>query len=162
MWYNVDIYKLSAHLIPPFLRKKRLFSFFQVFLYPFYRIVQGFKNFRNTSLYKLNTNGQVMYIEKYLNDYYHLEYKDIYITDSDRYDSNIPDLYSDDTITMAVYSDNSDHQLYLSAGAESVKKEDYIVNVPSYLSDKIEELKLLIDFTRPAGRKYIIKTYDYE
>ena len=83
MWYNVDVYKMAAYLLPPFLRKKKLFSFFCVFLYPYFVLVQKFKSFRKSSIYKLNANGQVIYIEKYLNDYFSLEYRDIYITDSE-------------------------------------------------------------------------------
>lgn len=162
MWYNVDIYKVAAYLLPPFLRKKKLFSFFSVLLSPFFVLVQTFKRFREYSIYKLNANGQVIYIEKYLNDYFSLEYKDIYITDSENNISNISDIYPNESITMAVYSVESGNMLYLLSGSESFKKEDYIVNVPSYLQDRINEITTLVEYNNPAGRKYTIKIYDYE
>lgn len=162
MWYNVDIYKVAAYLLPPFLRKKKLFSFFCVLLSPFFVLVQTFKRFREYSIYKLNANGQVIYIEKYLNDYFSLEYKDIYITDSENNISNISDIYPNESITMAVYSVESGNMLYLLSGSESLKKEDYIVNVPSYLQDRINEITTLVEYNKPAGRKYTIKIYDYE
>ena len=63
---------------------------------------------------------------------------------------------------MAVYSVESGNMLYLLSGSESLKKEDYIVNVPSYLQDRINEITTLVEYNKPAGRKYTIKIYDYE
>ena len=162
MWYNVDVYKLAAYLLPPFLRKKKLFSFFSVFVYPFFGLVQSFKNFRKSSLYRLNANGQVIYMEKYLNDHFNLEYKDIYITDSDESIPNSSVLYPDESTTMDVYASGSLEVLYLISGVESLKKQDFIVNVPSYLQDRINEITTLVEYNKPAGRKYTIKIYDYE
>ena len=162
MWYNVDVYKLAAYLLPPFLRKKKLFSFFSVLLYPFFLLVQNLKNFRKSCIYKLNANGQVIYIEKYLNDYFNLEYKDIYITDSENNIPNVSVLYPGEAITMAVYPLESGDMLFLLSGTESLKEEDYIVNVPSYLQERINEITTLVEYNKPAGRKYTIKIYDYE
>lgn len=162
MWYNVDIYKLAAYLLPPFLRKKKLFSFFCVLLYPFFTLVQTFKSFRKSSIYRLNANGQVIYMEKYLNDHFNLEYKDIYITDSEESIPNVSVLYPEESSTMDVYASGSLEVLYLISGMESLKKEDFIVNVPSYLQDRINEIITLVEYNKPAGRKYTIKIYDYE
>ena len=162
MWYNVDIYKLGAYLIPPFLRKKRMYAFICAFLAPFYNLCKIFKDYRKASLQKLNVNGQVIYIEKRLCDEFELEYRDIYITDSDSLKSNIADMYSDASVTMAVYSKNSSDKLYLESGDVSAKAEDYIVNVPSFLSDKIEVIKTIVEYNKPAGRTYKINLYEYE
>lgn len=162
MWYNVDIYKLGVYLLPPFLRKKRLYAFLCVFLYPFYWLCKEFKDYRKTSLQKLNVNGQVAYIEKKLNDEFELENREIYITDSGALKPNLSDLYSDASVTMTVYPDNSEDVLYLESGNESVKSEDYIVNVPSFLEDQIERIRTLVEYNKPAGRTYKINLYDYE
>lgn len=162
MWYNVDIYKLGAYLIPPFLRKKRMYAFICAFLAPFYWICKMFKDYRKASLQKLNVNGQVIYIEKRLCDEFELEYRDIYITDSDSLKTNIADLYPDASITMAVYSKNSEDRLYIESGETSAKSEDFIVNVPSFLSDKIEVIKTIVEYNKPAGRTYKINLYEYE
>ena len=162
MWYNVDIYKLGAYLIPPFLRKKRMYAFFCAFLAPFHGICKMFKDYRKASLQKLNVNGQVIYIEKRLCDEFELEYRDIYITDSVSLKSNIADMYSDASVTMAVYPKNSADKLYLESGEVSAKTEDYIVNVPSFLSDKIEVIQNIVEYNKPAGRTYKINLYEYE
>ena len=162
MWYNVDIYKLGAYLLPPFLRKKRMYAFLCVLLFPFYCLSKIFKDYRKASLQKLNVNGQVAYIEKMLNNEFELEHQEIYITDSESLRLNLSDLYSDASVTMTVYPDNSEDVLYLESGNESVKSEDYIVNVPSFLEDQIERIRTLLEYNKPAGRTYKINLYDYE
>lgn len=162
MWYNVDIYKLGAYLLPPFLRKKRMYAFLCVLLFPFYCLCKIFKDYRKASLQKLNVNGQVAYIEKMLNNEFELEHQEIYITDSESLRLNLSDLYSDASVTMTVYPDNSEDVLYLESGNESVKSEDYIVNVPSFLEDQIERIRTLVEYNKPAGRTYKINLYDYE
>ena len=162
MWYNVDILKLGAFLIPPFLRKKKLIAFFGVFLEPFIGLAKKFKAFRKASNQKLNVNGQVIYIEKRLCDEFELEYPYIYITDSDETRANIADMYADQTLSMAMYPLDSDAKLYLESGNESDREQDYIVHVPSFLSDKLSEIRTIVEYHRPAGRKFEIKVYDYE
>lgn len=162
MWYNVDIYKLGAYLLPPFLRKKRMYAFLCVFLYPFYWLCNMFKDYRKTSLQKLNVNGQVAYIEKMLNDEFELENREIYITDSDALKPNVADMYRDPSVTMTIYPESSEEKLYLESGDESIKSEDYIVNVPSFLADKLEVIKTIVEYNKPAGRTYKINLYDYE
>ena len=162
MWYNVDIYKLGAYLIPPFLRKKRMYAFLCVFLYPFYWLCKMFKDYRKSSLQKLNVNGQVAYIEKRLCDEFELEYRDIYITDSDALKPNVADMYRNPSVTMVIYPESSEEKLYLESGDESIKSEDYIVNVPSFLADHLETIKTIVEYNKPAGRTYKINLYDYE
>ena len=162
MWYNVDIYKLGAYLLPPFLRKKRMYAFLCVFLYPFYWLCKMFKDYRKTSLQKLNVNGQVAYIEKMLNDEFELENRELYMTDSDALKPNVADMYRDPSVTMTIYPESSEEKLYLESGDESIKSEDYIVNVPSFLADKLEVIKTIVEYNKPAGRTYKINLYDYE
>lgn len=162
MWYNVDIYKLGAYLVPPFLRKKKMYAFICVFLAPFYWICKMFKDYQKASLQKLNVNGQVIYIEKRLCDEFELEDREIFITDSDSLKPNISVMYSDESITMAVYPQNSADALYLESGEESFKTEDYIVNVPSFLSEKTDVIKTIVEYLKPAGRTCKINLYEYE
>ena len=162
MWYNVDIYKLGAYLLPPFLRKKRMYAFLCVFLYPFYWLCKMFKDYRKTSLRKLNVNGQVAYIEKMLNNEFEFENREIYITDSDALKPNVADMYRDPSVTMTIYPESSEEKLYLESGDESIKSEDYIVNVPSFLADKLEVIKTIVEYNKPAGRTYKINLIDYE
>ena len=63
---------------------------------------------------------------------------------------------------MVIYPLSSEEKLYLESGDESIKSEDYIVNVPSFLADKLEVIKTIVEYNKPAGRTYKINLYDYE
>lgn len=162
MWYNLDIYKLAQHLLPPMLRKKRLFALLCVLLLPFYLILQAFQAFRKQSESNMNINGQVIYIEKILNDTFFLENKEIYLSD-------IPDrqlyMYARQEGTQAVFSQRSEEdsqRLYVQLRGEGNMDGNYIVNVPSFLTGQMDEIRRIVEKYKPSGRKYIINIYDYE
>lgn len=160
MWYNLDIYKFAQHLIPPSLRLSRLTAFINILLYPFYLVLQAFKIFRNNSLKKLNINGQVIYIEKALNDAFELKNGEIYLSDTDEVIGGV--LYKDASQTMAVYASGEANVTYVMADNEGKHDGDYIVNVPSFLKTELESIKTIVEYNKPAGRSYVIKIYEYE
>lgn len=162
MWYNLDVYKLAAHLLPPGLRKKKMFAFISILLYPFYLLAQSFRSYYKAATSRLKTNGQVMYIERVLNETYSLEYNEIYITDSESQQVNQAILYKDGNLTMTLYTEADDDILYLASGYQSYKEEDYIVNVPSFLESELDNIRNIVEYNRPAGRKYKINIYEYE
>lgn len=162
MWYNLDIYKLAQHLLPPMLRKKRLFALLCVLLLPFYLILQAFQAFRKQSESNMNINGQVIYIEKILNDTFFLENKEIYLSDiSDRQLY----VYTRNEMSQVIFHQRSEvdtQRLYIQQRGEGNLNGNYIVNVPSFLSDKSDEIQRIVEKYKPSGRKYILNIYDYE
>lgn len=162
MWYNLDIYKFAQYLLPPVLRKKRLFSFLCVLLLPAYLILQAFQVFRKQSNSNMNINGQVIYIEKILNDTFFLKNKEIYLSD-------IPDrqlyMYTRNEGTQVLFHQRNEEdmqRLYIQQRGEGNMNGNYIVNVPSFLSDKVDEIQRIVEKYKPSGRKYILNIYDYE
>lgn len=162
MWYNLDIYKLAQHLLPPLLRKKRLFAFLCVLLSPLYMLVQAFQAFRKQSESNMNINGQVIYIEKILNDTFFLTNKEIYLSD-------IPDrqlyLYTRNEGNQTLFflrDERNAERLYIKQRNEGTMGSNYIVNVPSFLKDQVEEIQRIVEKYKPSGRKYIINIYEYE
>lgn len=164
MWYDLDIYKFAQHLLPPMLRKKRTFAFLCVLLLPFHLLVQTFQAFRKQSESNMNINGQVIYIEKILNDTFFLTNKEIYLSD-------IPDrqlyLYIRDEAAQALFYQRSEsdvRQLYVQQRGEGNMDGNYIVNVPSFLADKekVDGIRRIVEKYKPSGRKYIINIYEYE
>lgn len=163
MWYKIDIYKLAQQLLPPVLRRKKLFAFLSVMLLPFAVLLSLFLRFRQQSLDKLNTNGQVIYIEKALNDRFFLKNREIYITD---------------VVTNTFLYKRSEMQapFYLHMRGENATKEfmnmryedntgndgNFMVNVPSFLSEYEDEIRNLIEYYKPAGRSYVLNIYEYE
>lgn len=164
MWYNLDIYKFAQHLLPPMLRKKRMFTFLCVLLLPFYMLVQTFQAFRKQSESNMNINGQVIYIEKILNDTFFLTEKEIYLSD-------IPDrqlyLYLRNEAVQTIFYQRNEtdvQQLYVQQRGEGNMDGNYIVNVPAFLADKdkLDEIQRIVEKYKPSGRKYIINIYEYE
>lgn len=162
MWYNLDMYKFAQHLLPPMLRKKRMFALLCVLLLPVSLLLQAFQSFRKQSDSNMNINGQVIYIEKVLNDTFFLENKEIYLSD-------IPDrqlyMYTryEETQTL-FYQRNEDaaQRFYIQQRGEGNMDGNYIVNVPSFLANKVDEIERIVEKYKPSGRKYIINIYDYE
>ena len=162
MLYKLDIYKWGLFLLPPVLRKKRLFALLAVLLRPFHDLLQAFKEFRKNSLERLDINGQVAYIEKALNGRFLLEYREIYLTDTVDTISQGSLLYPQEEETMAVYGNGDSIVTYLKSTGEGKQEADFIVNVPSFLSQHVDEIKTIVEYNKPAGRSYEIKIYDYE
>lgn len=160
MWYNVDIYKFGLQLLPPLLRKKSLFAFLCALLCPLRVLAELFKTFRSSSLSRLNVNGQVIYIEKALNDAFELKNGEIYLSDTDETVGGV--LYGDASQTMAVHAGSEADVAYVMTDNEGKHDGDYIVNVPSFLETELESIKTIVEYNKPAGRRYVIKVYEYE
>lgn len=159
MWYKIDIFKFAFLLLPPPLRKKKMFAFLKVLTLPISYLHDELMKYRDLCDSRLSVNGQVIYIEKALNDYFLLQNKDIYITD-------ITGLYRsvylrNESPSCYFYYKGSQKHTYLQNGTENVQLK-FIVNVPSYLKDRIEEIKNIVEYNKPAGRVYTINIYDYE
>lgn len=162
MWYKIDLLKFGLLLLPPFLRKKRLFAFLSVLLFPFQELMSRLDGYRKECDDKLNVNGQVIYIDKALNDYFLLPYKDIYITEKSL-DDIAPVVYLFNEAEPAVYffDDDSRNVTYLTDGDVNASME-FVVNVPSYLEGQLDEIRNLVEFNKPAGRIYKLTVYPYE
>ena len=77
MWYNFDIIKYAQYVLRPSLRKRKIFAIISIFLLPLIFIYTLFKSYRKQAINKLNINGQVIYIEKVLNDRFFLKNREI-------------------------------------------------------------------------------------
>lgn len=112
----------------------------------------------------MNINGQVIYIEKILNDTFFLTEKEIYISD-------IPDrqlyLYLRNEAVQTIFYQRNEtdaQRLYVQQRGEGNMDGNYIVNVPAFLADKdkLDEIQRIVEKYKPSGRKYIINIYEYE
>lgn len=159
MWYRIDIFKFSAMLLPPVLRKSRIFALLKVLVCWFAQLQREFLVYREDARQRMALNGQVIYIEKALNDYFLLQNPDIYISDISSFQRTF--YVPQDENTAHIYDRDSLKVTYLSNGSENAQLK-FIVNVPSYLADRIQDIRNIIDYNKPAGRTYTINIYDYE
>ena len=162
MWYNLDIIKYAQYLLPPLLRQKNIFAFITVFLIPLIYVYNHFKAFRVQAIDKMNINGQVIYIEKILNDKYFLKKREIYITDIV---GKVVYLHHrrEEQVPPYLHNRNERSELsYIQQRGEGNYEGNFMVNVPSFLSAHESEIKTLVDYYKPAGRSYVLKIYEYE
>lgn len=162
MWYDFDIIKYAQYVLRPSLRKRKIFAIISVFLLPLIFIYTLFKSYRKQAIDKLNINGQVIYIEKVLNDRFFLKNREIYITDIAGKESY---LYhrSEEQIPSYLHKRSEGAEIkYIQQRGEGNYSGNYMVNIPSFLSMYENEIKNLIDYYKPAGRSYVLKIYEYE
>lgn len=162
MWYNLDMYKFAQHLLPPMLRKKRMFALLCVLLLPVSLLLQAFQSFRKQSNSNMNINGQVIYIEKVLNDTFFLKNKEIYLSDIPDRQLYMYTRYEEAQTLFYQRNEDAAQRFYIQQRGEGNMDGNYIVNVPSFLANKVDEIERIVEKYKPSGRKYIINIYDYE
>lgn len=162
MWYKIDMNKLAVLILPPILRRKVIYALLKVIVTPFSYLITLLNAYRQDAATQQSVNGQVIYIEKALNDYFLLPEKEIYVTEIN-IDNIAPDvfLYDGDEGDFDTFFFDGDtaNETYLPDGDVNASLA-YYVNVPSYLKIYEVEIKNLVEFYKPAGRKYIIVYYD--
>ena len=82
MWFNIVISKLIIQQEPGVLRKNKFLSYLNVMLEPVNSIYYWLKDYRDLIAYETSITGQVIYLEKLLNDRFSPQAAaPIYITD---------------------------------------------------------------------------------
>ena len=161
MWYDFDIIKYAQYVLRPSLRKRKIFAIISIFLLPLIFIYTLFKSYRKQAIDKLNINGQVIYIEKVLNDRFFLKNREIYITDIAGKESYL--YRREEQIPSYLHKRSEGAEIkYIQQRGEGNYSGNYMVNIPSFLSAYEGEIKNLIDYYKPAGRTYVLKIYEYE
>lgn len=162
MWYDFDILKYAQYVLRPLLRKKRIFAVVSVFLLPLIFIYTLFKSYRKQATDRLNINGQVIYIEKVLNERFFLIHREIFITDII---GNELYLYnrSEEQIPSYLHKRSERAEVkYIQQRGEGNYSGNFVVNIPSFLSMYELEIINLVDYYKPAGRSFVLKIYEYE
>lgn len=156
---NVDFRKLSILLTPIFWRKSIFVGFIYCLVEPQRRLNEDFKKFREKSIYKIVHNGQVILLEKALNDTFDKELRRIYITDSSQSDP------------VYLYSTAEQKPVYLGTqylydfSSFNQSEFEFIVNFPLELKpvnpfDLLNfenRIKALVNYYKLASKRYVIK-----
>lgn len=162
MWYNIDINKFALQLLPITFRRKKLWAIAVIMLLPLNYVYGLFKAFREQALAKLSINGQVIYIEKVLNDSFSLTNTEIYITDIEE-KHTLLNRRSEGPALVYLHkrAENFDNVYMRKQNEGNSSKGNYIVNVPDFLADHESEIRQLINYYNPAGRTYVLNIYKY-
>ncbi len=155
--FDVDFNDIAVKLTPVFLRKKRFFYFLKACLKPLKSINLDFLKLRSNIHYRLLFNGQVIYLNHYLNDVYDPIKRRIYIDDVSNIDYNY--VYNNPEQLQDLYLSNTaeDTPLYLLNYLEYIKKVHFIINIPTDVSYNELLLRSQVDIYRQAGKNYVLK-----
>lgn len=156
--FNINHYLFIQQILPPILRKLLMVEFIHAGTKPLREVWFAFLQFRTSTTYKLQFNGQVMYLEQILNETFDPINQDIYITD----DANIEYTYiglQSETPTEQVYiglqGETPTNQAYIGTLAEYQSANNFIVNVPATVTN-LFAVRSIIDQYKLAGKKYLI------
>lgn len=165
MWYRIDFVKFVFQLLPPVFRRKVLFAWLSVIVLPFRDIYNRFTVYRETVTKRLDMSGNVQYLERVLNGEFYLSNGEIYITDIAE-SLLCTYLKKENQLPLYVHgkSEAQAEKMYVRKNGEGKYSGDFAVNVPSFLDtpEHLSRISLLLNYYKPAGRKYIIKVYQYE
>lgn len=175
MWYRIDFDRLVAQLLPPVLRSKLLRAMLRAMVVPLRYIYGRFDTLKNTVDSRLETTGNVLYIEKALNDAFYLKERQIFL--STPAEEKTPSFYFSSELQRPIfmYLLTEGKGFILTNKGESRVKVNFVVWVPTFLCTSVEireedkygwrylaVIKNIIHIYKPAGRTFSIELYDYE
>jgi hypothetical protein len=163
--YSWDLTRFVTYMLPSFLRKTKQISWLKALLAPMDRLNSELVTFATDTRYALNFTGQVISLERLLNDTFDNSLRRIYISDGNRQEKFVALTGSNNPPTpeqvifrseassftgenFAVYSQSDSNQVY-----------DFQVNVPTGLSYNAGQLNALMNKYKKAGKKYNIATF---
>ena len=158
--YTWDFTKLVTYLLPSFLRKDRQISWLKAICAPTNTLHSAFETFVTESLYAQNFTGQVISLERLLNDQFDNTLRRIYITDGNREEVFIFNTgagFAQNNETF-FYNGSATGEKYTFSG-DSALLHDVVVNVPTGLVYDSIKLNALVRKYKLAGKKYIIQTF---
>lgn len=175
MWYKIDFTKLVMQLLPPILRSRFLLALLGILVVPLRYLYAKFCNLRGTVDDRLAITGNVLYLEKALNDAFYLKDRQIFL--STPVEEKTPSFYFSSELqhpnSMFLLTEGTG--FLLMKKGESRVKVNFIVNVPTFLCTSVESkasdqyqwhylaiIKNIINIYKPAGRTFSIELYDYE
>lgn len=158
-WHSFDISRLIQLLLPVRLRGIAILHFLQALLVPL-------KNLVKNTLYTMQHDSRVIYLEKVLNEAAipgydatnHEATKSIYIGPGEIpsevyvFQEDEPDLPP--YIGVLQYAPDGDAVWLHTQTEQDAEYCDFTVVVPSALSVSRERLSYLVDFYKMAGKKY--------
>lgn len=160
--YTWDFTKLVTYLLPSFLRKDRLIGWLKALCAPSDTLHTQFITFVSDKIYEQNFTGQVISLERLLNDQFDSSLRRIYITDGNREEIFI---FNGDGTGFAegnesyFFNGTGVDEVYVFNGEDSSLLYDFVVNVPVSLVYDSAKFNALIIKYKLAGKKYIIQTF---
>jgi hypothetical protein len=164
MKYALDVYTLCRSLIPSEMRNLKNEAWVKSLLQPIQTVVTSFSTYSNALRYDLSINGQVMYLEKALNDKYDPIQRRIYIDDPLGTSIVQPVIFnkSEKQPSLVVWN-KSENQTNNSAiyNKNSIIATDFVVFIPVILNIASINIgvKNIVNRYKIAGKKYLLNYF---
>lgn len=155
----IDFNNLINKLLPFSKRKDKLTAFLYLILHPLKAVNIMYNQFKADTDYRLIFNGQIIYLEHYLNDLYDNTQRRIYIQDTANSTYNYIYNAAELLPPLFVYNANENIPVYLINNNEALENIDFIVFVPSSITFNEKVVREQIDYYKAAGKKYKIETF---
>ncbi len=173
MWWKTDLLKLAVGLLPPMLRGGLTVALLKVLMLPVRYMYDLLTARRKNANRRLGTTANVASMEKALNDAFFLTDGQIRIDSGDNDDRTFWHLKTEGQESATLWK-ATEKGTVLKRRGEASYKDSFTVWVPTFLctstdstEDKygghyLREIKILLNYYKPAGRTYRIELYDYE
>lgn len=166
--FNVDFNIIIQLLLPPFLRKSKNIEWLKALVKPLIDVYTIFTTYRSSTIYSLSFTGQVIYLEKLLNDTYNSGLTGIYIKDDNL--MSVPFIFNKSEGVVNVYLYNfseSATPFYLYNQSAFISQNDFIVMVPAVIYSTLQQnnnqglnnMTALIKLYKLAGKRFTIQSY---
>lgn len=152
-WISTDFKQQFLDLSPTFFRGERFEAFYAAFAKPLQTLA-------DTTLYQMQHDGTVIYLEKVLNEYLeistynpnsHIATRQVYIEDAPQATKNY------------IYQTEENSPVYLGTVYldREVAQDQYqfIIKIPASITFNEARLRALVDFYKLSGKRYLIETY---
>lgn len=164
--YSINWASLIMMLLPPFLRRTKMVLWLEALSAPAISLHAKNQIFREQLRYKLQHNGQVIYLEKVLNEFLnvagydptdHEATKIIYIGSGEQLIPNY--IYiNPEQQPIDLYTESENEPLYLLTDIEYSEYSSFTIMIPIAQPYNEAQIRALVDYYIDT-RLYTIKTY---
>lgn len=162
IWYKIDFEKLVNDLFSRLTSLSEMVALMKCIFEPFKRV-------QETALYRMQHNGETIYLEKVLNDFFaidgynptdHESTKKIYIEDAlvteklyIHQDAELETVFIEDD------GDDSEDDLFIDNESEGENSLGFIIFIPDTISFNESVVRAVVNNYRYIGTYFTIQTY---
>lgn len=154
-WYRINWDRLVVLQLPTILRQSKMVAFLLALIEPLKELYQEFLLFRLDQLYEAEINGQVINLERVLNDIFDPVERRIYISDGETFDP--PVFYEEFKNLPVIFNAITDSENPVFFANDKIDERitfNFYVHVPEdVFTDKIR-VKSVVNRYRAYGRIY--------
>jgi len=158
--FDINFTYLINLILPPNLRKPKQIAWLSVLLSYLKKIYENFVLFRIDKLYDINFTGQIMYLEKKLQDTFNIP--DLFISDGYIVDNVYLHNLSENALPIFFYNESEEEaEIYLYNSSEHISSQSFIINIPeddynNLTSDDLSKLNKIVNYYKLVDKQYTI------